>query len=315
MGTVNYKPKGVDPSGMFKMLMWEYQALPPLKDDVLPAEFRDKWTDSMTHQGMRLHSNQNKPMLPGRGMGICDNPLIKIIGDVDPSDIHQGAVGDCWLLSAISALAEFDGAVKKLFQKTKNLDKRPFDEPNQYIVTLWDLPTWKEVDIVIDERLPVMANGSRRLLASKPSEDGELWVCYLEKALAIHCGGWDKITGGQCTHGWSLMTGCKHQYMIKKNAKSGKYGCFAKYNPMEKDWSRHANCPHEGDNRMWPVSWPEVGGGGCDELTEDNLFLKMVAWDKVRQTFWLFSSWLGWMDEVSKCLVSFFKMSLHRKTT
>ena len=28
------------------------------------------------------------------------------------------ATGDCWLLSAISSMAEFDGAVHKMFEKT-----------------------------------------------------------------------------------------------------------------------------------------------------------------------------------------------------
>lgn len=279
-GTVNYKPKGASPSGWMAILLWNYEALPPMKNNELPAKFKDKYTDEMTYQRRKLHSATNKPVLPGRGNGVCDTPLIKIIGDVDPSDIHQGSVGDCWLLSAISALAEFDGAIKRLYRKTKNLDKRPLDGPNQYIITLWDLPTWKEVDIVVDERLPVMADGTGRLLASRPSEDGELWVNYLEKALAIHCGGWDKITGGQCTHGWALMTGCKHQYMITKNERTNKYACYGQYNTHTKTWNRLANSPHDADNSMWPVPWPEVGGGGDKELTEDELFLKMVAWDK-----------------------------------
>lgn len=194
-GTEGYKPTGVSKNGKMTILMHHYERLPPLKDNVLPAQYRDAYTDTMTHQRQKLHSKTNKPVLPGRGMGVGDMPNLKIIGDVDPSDIFQGTVGDCWLLSGISALAEFDGAVKRLFRKTTNLDQRPLDSPNQYIISLWDLSTWKEVDITIDERLPVMANGSGKLLASRPSEDGELWVCYLEKALAAHCGGWDKITG------------------------------------------------------------------------------------------------------------------------
>ena len=160
---------------------------------------RDKYTDNMTHNGRKLHSKNNKPILPGRGMGCGDTPLLKIIGDVDPSDIHQGAVGDCWLLSGISSLAEFDGAVKRLFRKTPNMDQMPMDGPNKYTITLWDLATWKEVDIVVDERLCATPDGKGHLLGAKPSEDGELWVCYLEKALAAHCGGFDKITGGQCS--------------------------------------------------------------------------------------------------------------------
>jgi hypothetical protein len=194
-GTEGYTPTGVSPNGWMTILLNTYERLPPLKNNVLPKTYCDDYTDSMTHQGRKLHSANNKPILPGRGMGVGDGPNLKIIGDVDPSDIHQGSVGDCWLLSGISSLAEFDGAIKKLFRKTTRLNERPLDTPNQYIVSLWDLKTWKEVDVVIDERLPVMADGSGRLLASKPSKDGELWVVYLEKALAVHCGGWDKITG------------------------------------------------------------------------------------------------------------------------
>ena len=86
----------------------------------------------------------------------------------------------------------------------------PRERPNKYIVTYWDLTTWTEVDIEIDERLAAAPNGG--LLAAKPSADGELWACYLEKAFAIHAGGWDKIVGGQCAHAWAVMTGCKYQY-------------------------------------------------------------------------------------------------------
>ena len=228
-------------------------------------------------------------------MGIGDTPNLKIIGDVDPSDIHQGYVNNCWLLSGISALAEFDGAVKRLFRKTKNLHRMPrSDQPNMYTITLWDLQTWKEVDVIVDERLcskpGPSSTGGRELLGAKLSEDGELWVCYLEKALAAHCGGWDKISGGQCTHAWALLTGCREQYTIrmtttsknsKKKSSSGKYGCFAKYNTTDKCWAKHCNSPHDGDKRMWRVPWPKVGGGGDAtlELTQEELFMRMCAWD------------------------------------
>jgi len=216
MGTEGWKPVGVSPTGWMTVLVNEYERLLPFKDNVLPKKFRDKYTDGMTFQGKKLHSSKNLPIMPGRGMGCGDNPGLKIIGDVDPSDIFQGSVGDCWLLSGISAVAEFDGAIKRLFRKTSHLDKMPWDGKsgssatgNTYTITLWDLPTWTEVDIVIDERLPAHYSGKGDLLAGKPSEDGELWACYLEKALAIHSGGWDKIVGGQCTHAWALLTGCK----------------------------------------------------------------------------------------------------------
>lgn len=279
-GTKGFKPKGVSNKGQVTLLVHEYQPLPSLKGDVLPKQHRDKYTDNMHYNGKKLHTMKNKPILPGRGMGVVDEPNLKIIGDVDPSDIDQGQVGNCWLLSGIASLAEYDGAIRRLFRKTKNLHKMPFDDgrPNIYTITLWDLPTWKEVDVVVDERLCAKADGS--LLGAKPSEDGELWVCYLEKALAAHCGGWDKIDGGQCTHAWALLTGCKKQYIIQRGKnKKGKFSCHAKYDPEAKKWADHGNSPSEGHRGMWKVPWPKLGDDGNTELDEEELFLRMCAWD------------------------------------
>ena len=154
----------------------------------------------------------------------------------------------------------------------------PKEGSNSYTVSLWDLATWSEVDVVVDERLPCKSDG--RLLGCTPSVDGELWVCYLEKALAVHCGGWDKIDGGQCTHAWALLTGCKEQYTMQKTDK-GAYKCLGKYNPNEDRWEEHANSPHEGFSGLWPMAWPEAGGGGAQdlELSMEELFARMCVWD------------------------------------
>ena len=60
------------------------------------------------------------------------------------------------------SLAEFDGAISRLFRKTGGLDRLPQDMPNSYTVTLWDLsqPTWVEVDVVVDERLARKPDGT-----------------------------------------------------------------------------------------------------------------------------------------------------------
>ena len=63
-----------------------------------------------------------KPIYPGRGDGVCDNGNVKVFGKIDPSDVRQGSVGDCWLLSAIAALAEYDGAIKHMFRKTRGIE-------------------------------------------------------------------------------------------------------------------------------------------------------------------------------------------------
>ena len=146
-GTIGFRPTGCSAEGWMVCMTAKYQCLPPL------AEFRsadrDTFTDSFEFNGKKLHHDANPPILPGRGMGVGDVPGLKIIGDIDPGDVSQGSVGDCWLLSAISALAEFDGAVKKLFAKTPQLEVLPQAGPNRYTITLFDLPSWTEVDVVV----------------------------------------------------------------------------------------------------------------------------------------------------------------------
>lgn len=278
-GSLRLKPQAMSPQGWMTLLFHHYQPLPSLPKNQLPTSACDAHSDHMVHRQRPITNF----ILPGRGMGVGDTPLLKIIGNVDPSDIRQGHVGDCWLLSAISALAEFDGAIQKLFRKNKQLHEMPRPEPNTYIITLWDLPTWTEVDIVIDERLAATPDGSGKLLGAGLSKDGELWVSYLEKAVAVHCGGWDKITGGQCVHGWAMLTGNREQFTIRKTPETGKYGCYAKYNAHLGQWDDHVNSPQDHNKgRMWRVPWPKVGGGGGIrlELNEDELFDRLFAYDQ-----------------------------------
>ena len=284
-GTKGFVPSDVSPQGRFKCLTAKYQRL-PLEAEVDISPVADGYTGPMdaNRNATKLGSYEGylleQPVCPGRGKGVGDVPSLKFLNDIDPSDISQGGVGDCWLLCGIASLAEFDGAIEHLFRKTTAIPTLPLDGPNQYTVTLWDLTTWSEVDVVVDERLARKADGTG-LLGCEISKDGELWGCYLEKACAAHAGGWDKINGGQCTHAWALLTGCKEQYTIKKPSGKDKYGCFGAYNCNENRWEALANSPHEGFQGLWPMEWPEVGGGGAIglELTEDEVFERMCAWD------------------------------------
>jgi len=249
----------------------KYVALPE-KVSVVP----DAYTDGcLASYQKACHTSKS----PGRGEGVVDKPGLKIIGDVDPSDIGQGHVGDCWLLSAISALSEFDGAIHRLFKNTSDIDNLPKAGFNRYTVTLCDLSTWSPVDVVVDERLLVRGEGVD-LLGCKPSSDAELWPCILEKAVAAHCGGWDAIDGGTCTHAWRMLVGCKEVYTIRRG-KDGRFSCLGAFNPNEKRWEDLTNSPHTSFRGLWPMDWPEVGGGGSfkDTYDENAVFEKMCHWD------------------------------------
>ena len=262
-----------------------YEVLPKRRDLGAVA---DAHTDGMNYGGYLLHDEENNPpLMPGRGMGCADIPGLKIIGDVDPNDVQQGGVGDCWLLSAISALAEFDGAVHKLFENTPGgIEDMPRAGPNAYHVTLYDLKTWEPVDVVIDERLAARPDGSGQLLGARPSEDGELWVCYLEKAFAVHCGGWDEIDGGEPPHAWSIMTGCKEVYSIfsrlAEDGETKEFRCYGQFDSSVGEWAPQANSTNETSQTVFGMPWPEVGREHGDEsgpVGADDLFRKIAAWD------------------------------------
>ena len=61
-----------------------------------------------------------------RGQGLWDtNEHHSLFGSVDPHDLVQGDVGNCWLISAFSAAAEFPQAVRALIkQQTLAVDGR-----------------------------------------------------------------------------------------------------------------------------------------------------------------------------------------------
>jgi len=246
----------------------------------LPATYSNFRPDSYTQSCLaKFESTTLSSKSPGRQQGIADAPGLKFIGEVDPNDIKQGGVGDCWLLSAISALAEFEGSIHTLFSDNGDLDSLPRPEFNRYKIRLYDLQKWKPVDVVVDERL-LWDEKHGGIFGCKPTNDNEIWPCVLEKAVAAHCGGWEKINGGQSTHAWRLLLGCREVYTIEKK-EDGKFGCFSDFNPNTHQWEPCANSPHDGFQGLWPSEWPEVGGGGnlMLGLDETALFKRMCAWD------------------------------------
>lgn len=113
------------------------------------------------------------------------NPIYVFEDGVEPNDINQGQLGDCYFLAALSSLAEFPDRVKALFvTKTVN-------EAGIYLVNFF--LNGQETPIVVDEHLPVGANGKPCFATCR---DNELWVSLLEKAWAKLHGSYARTEGG-----------------------------------------------------------------------------------------------------------------------
>ena len=111
-------------------------------------------------------------------------------GDICPGDVAQGTLGDCWLLSSISSLAEFPGAVRAIFQEDN------LQSDGRYTVRIFAKREATWMDVVVDDFFPCRSGvcGSEALFA-KP-DGGELWVCVLEKAFAKFLGSYANLQGG-----------------------------------------------------------------------------------------------------------------------
>jgi len=143
---------------------------------------------------------------------FADAPVV-IEGGNDANDVSQGSLGDCWLLSAFSILAEHDDLMKQVLVT----DER--DEKGVVGVRLFKNGQWKL--IVTDETFPIKSNvfsyagaesslyrgdfrqrdmrGKKRLAAPAFCTSGtrnELWPMYLEKAYARYFGSYSAIVGG-----------------------------------------------------------------------------------------------------------------------
>ena len=124
---------------------------------------------------------------------------IQMFYNIHPNDIVQGNLGDCYLLSAISALAEFPDRVRHLFF---NLSTTP---NGKYKIGLYHEGIWTTYEI--DDYFPCIGN---TIAFSGPRfEDDtiELWVILLEKVWAKRYGGYFNIEEGFTEHALRDLTG------------------------------------------------------------------------------------------------------------
>jgi len=116
---------------------------------------------------------------------------------IEPSDIKQGSLGNCWFMSALASLAERPKLVENLFI-TKDKNKE-----GVYRLKFCKNGDW--VDVTIDDYFP--CNTYSGPLFSR-ANGNEMWVLLIEKAYAKIHGNYWTLRGGFANEGMIDLTGC-----------------------------------------------------------------------------------------------------------
>ena len=132
---------------------------------------------------------------------IFKNEYRIFFDEIEPNDIKQGQLGDCYMLSALSSLAERPHLVKKIFHE---------HEVNEYgIYGLWFNVDGDWKLILIDDFFP--CNSRSKTPAFSKGNGNELWVLLIEKAYAKMYGSYEIIEGGNPAIALRELTGAPYE--------------------------------------------------------------------------------------------------------
>ena len=133
----------------------------------------------------------------GNAPGESDMMVFK--DPIEPRDIGQGALGDCWLLSAFAIVAQYPERVRDIFETDE------VNDAGAYGVKLWAGGKW--VRVMVDSKLPVDGKGRLAYARTGRGDGSELWVSLLEKAFAKQYGSYGALNGGLVHMGLVDLTG------------------------------------------------------------------------------------------------------------
>jgi len=179
-------------------------------------------------------------------------PNCTVFNTVAPGDIHQGGIGDCWLVSAMASIAEYPSCVEGMIKENGG---------DSYAVSLYSFEDEAFIAVEVDDKVPCQNN---RPMFVQPTQDGEIWPCLIEKAFAKIGGGYKNLKGGLSCFAFGMMKGCTETYLYQRLKKDDE-----EFMCLKLDYKLN-NSKADGASDM------SVG----DSLSTDDMFAELVECNK-----------------------------------
>lgn len=154
---------------------------------------------------------------------IKEEDLFKVGSDdqdssgIDPYDIIQGALGNCYFMCSLSAIANSKGGPNKIknmirangdgtfsVRLYRPINKRSREELQNNIKST--TVGFEAVEVVVEADIWYNKNEDNALYA-RSQDENEMWPLILEKAYAKLMGGYDEIDAGFSEEAYAVLTG------------------------------------------------------------------------------------------------------------
>ncbi len=183
---------------------------------------------------------------------------VELFGDIEPNDLTQGIVGDCWLLATMACFAEFPNAIESLFVDISQ------GYLGKYSIRLFNLDSRSWETVTIDDYIPCKTEDDYSNVPSRiRPEDGvrvydgrvppvqrlkpmfavpngnQMWAALLEKAMAKFVGSYAGIAGGHEPFAMIAFTGFPQVYQFKR-VPMNESKTVAELDRWERGWAQWA---------------------------------------------------------------------------
>ncbi|XP_046565478.1 calpain-A-like [Haliotis rubra] len=158
------------------------------------------WTDPDFPLHVAITDNASKHLLWMRPQEFVSDPVLFSNGTFR-LDIQQRNFGTCWFLAMLSTLADKPDLCKQV------INERSYTPRTDGIChcRLWRFGEWE--DVYIDDHLPVFPDGRTMYGAASATARNEMWVPFMEKALARLHGSYTVVEGGYTSDAYLMLTG------------------------------------------------------------------------------------------------------------